>query len=92
MKKHVKIYLEYFGYRAGDFIPSEISGERADDIHHIECCGMGGSGDKDNVENLMALTRAEHEKYGDKVRYEEMLKIYHKVFMKRFGKIKRERV
>ena len=60
--------MDAFGYDVTDFIPSEISGLRAVDICHISCRGMGGnpSKDKDRIENLMAQTRDEHIKYGDK--------------------------
>jgi hypothetical protein len=43
MKKHTKIYLNYFGYDTTDFIPCEVCGSQAVDIHHIECRGMGGA-------------------------------------------------
>lgn len=81
MKNHVKIYLDYFGYQEGDFIPSEISGEMAVDIHHIEARGMGGSKKKDVIENLMALTRDEHIKFGDKKQFKEYLKEVHRSFI-----------
>jgi hypothetical protein len=70
--------MEFFRYTESDFIPSEISGERAADIHHINCRAMGGSKDKDHIMNLMALTRKEHEKYGDKKQYKEWLNDIHK--------------
>lgn len=73
--------MNYFGYGIEDFIPSEISGKKAVDIHHIEARGMGGS-NKDDIRNLMALTREEHEKYGDKKQYKEFLKKIHLNFMK----------
>lgn len=66
MQKHVKIYLDAFGYGTGDFIPCELCGKRAVDINHIECRGMGGSKDKDYIENLMALCRLCHVEFGDK--------------------------
>lgn len=65
MKNHTKIYLEAFGYDLVDqtlFVPSEISGNKSIDIHHIIGRGKGG---KDRIENLMALTREEHILYGD---------------------------
>lgn len=83
MKKYKKIYYDYFDYFPGEFIPSEISGLPAVDIHHIECVGMGG-GDRskyDVIENLMALTREEHIKYGDKKQYKKWLKELHLKFM-----------
>lgn len=60
--------MEAFGYDKNDFIPSEYSGKKAVDINHIECKGMGGNpaGDKDRIENLIALTREEHIQLGDK--------------------------
>lgn len=84
MKNHTKIYMDFFGYDVSDFIPSEISGKKAQAIHHIECRGMGGnpSGDKDVIENLMALTAEEHDLYGDKAQYMAYLKAVHMQFMK----------
>jgi hypothetical protein len=55
MKRHTKLYKDYFGYVADDVILCEICGRRGQDIHHIHCRGMGGSKDKDNIENLMCL-------------------------------------
>lgn len=60
-------------YGTEDFIPSELSGKRAVDLHHLDCRGMGGTKDKDTLCNLMALTREEHLKYGDKSKYLEFL-------------------
>lgn len=79
--------MKAFGYDTADFIPSEISGAPAVDINHIFCKGMGGnpSGDKDVIENLIALTREEHIKYGDKVEYYEFLIRTHIRFMKKHG-------
>lgn len=84
MRHHTKIYMDYFGYDESDFIPSELSGERAVDVNHIECKGMGGnpSKDKEVIENLMAMTREEHILYGDKTQYKPFLKAAHQHFMK----------
>lgn len=86
MRKHVKIYYDYFGYDESSFVPSEISGDPAVSVHHIDCRGMGGSKDKDVIENLMALTMEEHEKYGDKKQYTAWLKSIHLKFMKNHEK------
>lgn len=85
MKPHTKIYFKTLGYDITDFIPSEISGGKAVDIHHIECKGMGGnpSKSKDRIENLQALTREEHLKYGDKHKYMAFLYKKHLVFLKK---------
>lgn len=77
MKKHTKIYMDYFGYALDDFIPCEICGRRGQDIHHIEARGMGGSKSADNIENLMAVCRQCHVEYGDKKQYIDFLKDTH---------------
>jgi hypothetical protein len=89
MKKHTKIYFDFFNV---DYDPvsgwhdcvSEISGKNAVDIHHLEARCMGGSKNADRIENLMALTREEHELYGDKTKYLEYLKQVHADFMAKF--------
>ena len=81
MKNHTKTYLNFFGYDTSDFIPCEMCGLKAQDIHHIEARGMGGSKHADNIENLMALCRQCHIDFGDKKQHKEMLKVVHKVKM-----------
>jgi len=78
MKKHTKIYMDHFDYGIEDFIPCEICGKRAVDIHHIEARGMGGSKSADEIENLMALCRICHTEYGDIKDLKDMLKQIHK--------------
>ena len=79
MKSHTKIYLKHFGYDTSDFIPCEICGAQAVDIHHIEARSMGGSKTKDTIENLMAVCRACHIEKGDKKQYKEELKAVHQM-------------
>ena len=89
MKKHTKLYLTYFGFYESDFIPCEVCGDQAVDIHHIECRGMGGTKEAENIYNLMAVCRKCHYKYGDKKEFKEFLKEIHndykqgRVFKKR---------
>ena len=58
MKRHVKIYLDYFGYGIDDFVPCELCNKKAIDIHHV----MGRGKGKDVISNLMALCRNCHNK------------------------------
>lgn len=81
MKKHTKIYMAHFDFGIEDFIPCEVCSRRAVDIHHIEARGMGGSNEKDRIENLMAVCRECHNKYGDKIDYKPMLKEIHKKYL-----------
>jgi 5-methylcytosine-specific restriction endonuclease McrA len=78
MKKHTKIYLDYFGYGIEDFIPCESCGTKAVDIHHIEARGMGGNKDADKIDNLMALCRRCHVIMGDTKTHMDYLKKKHK--------------
>lgn len=82
MKKHVKLYLDFFEYTTADFIPCEVCGTKAVDINHIECRGMGGSKDKDYIENLQALCRICHIKYGDNKKYKDFLVETHNKVLK----------
>lgn len=81
MRKHTQVYMRFFKYTKGDFIPCEISGRRAVDVHHIDARGMGGNGEVDVIENLMAITRELHLEYGDKEQYMEGLIQIHESFI-----------
>ena len=85
MRKHTKIYLDFFGYGEQDFIPCEICGGRAVDIHHISPRGMGGSHSKDSIENLMGICRKHHDDAEAELLTEEYLRNIHLNFMKRKG-------
>lgn len=67
MKKHTKIYMKAFSYDVSAFITCEVCEAKAVDIHHITARGMVGNptGDKDCIENLQAVCRECHNKYGD---------------------------
>ena len=56
-----------------DFIECEVCKGKAVDIHHIDCRGMGGSKEKDTIENLMALCRGCHYIFGDKKQWIDFL-------------------
>ncbi len=70
--------MESLNYKLGDFICCELTGQRAVDIHHIIGRGRGGS---DRIENLMALTREKHDRYGEDNNYMKLLLIKHMEFL-----------
>ena len=77
MRKHTKIYLDHYGYDETDFIPCEMCGAIAVDIHHIEAKGMGGSKTKDYIENLIAVCRACHVKFHSNKEFNNRAKEIH---------------
>ena len=81
MKNHTKVYLKEMNYHETDFIPCEMCGQTAIDIHHIDARGMGGSKEKDFIENLMGLCRSCHNRYGDIKEEKAMLRVVHLVKM-----------
>lgn len=83
MKKHTKLYLTYFGFDISDFIPCEVCEAKAVDIHHIECRGMGGTNEIENIDNLQAVCRNCHIEYGDKKEFKEFLKEVHNDYKQR---------
>jgi 5-methylcytosine-specific restriction endonuclease McrA len=61
MKIHTKVYMTFFDYGETDFVMCEFcQQDRAVDIHHLDSRGMGGSKNKDYIENLMGLCRECH--------------------------------
>ena len=79
----VEGYFEYFGYDTASFVRCEVCGAAANDIHHIQARGMGGSKTADRIENLMALCRKHHEMYGDRKQWKDWLQKVHDINMKR---------
>ena len=86
MRKHTKIYFDYFGYIGSEFIACEVCGARAVDIHHILARGMGGTEEADRIDNLMAVCRSCHITYGDKKQHIDFLIKKHKDFINDYGK------
>ncbi len=65
MERHVKNYLEAFGFSGMEFIPCESCGSASNEIHHIQPRSSFGStrkDEQDKVDNLVALCRPCHDK------------------------------
>ena len=53
--------MDFFNYEAGDFIPCEMCGSQAVDVHHLtKQSKFGKKKDKDFIENLCGLCRDCH--------------------------------
>ena len=71
MKKHIKIYTEAIN---STFIPCELCGATATDVHHIKYKSRGG---KDELSNLMGLCRNCHNKaHNEIIKEYELLRIH----------------
>lgn len=86
MKRHTKIYLDYFNFKIPEDCICELCENMAVDIHHIDSRGMGGdpTGKKDIITNLQALCRSCHIKFGDDPKYKIMLALRHFDFMVKY--------
>ena len=61
MKTHTKVYMQFFDYGEQDFIPCEMCGAKATDIHHIERQSrFGKKKEKDFIEHLIGVCRDCH--------------------------------
>jgi ribosome-binding protein aMBF1 (putative translation factor) len=83
MRKHTKVYIDFFGYGMDSWMPCEICGGTAVDVHHIEARGMGGSKEADSIDNLMGVCRSCHIEYGDKKAHKSMLVEVHNKFLEK---------
>ena len=82
MTKHCAIYFKYFGYGIDSFIPCEVCGKKAVDIHHIHGRGKG----KDVIENLMAVCRKCHNAahgIGKTYLHPDVMQAIHNKFLKK---------
>jgi len=79
MKKHTKIYCDYFGIGEQDVVMCEWCNKAiAVDINHIEPRGLGGKNpSKDVIENLCAMCRYCHWRFEQKKISKKVLKERH---------------
>ena len=69
--------MKGMGYSIGDWIGCEWCGATAVDINHIDPRGMGGSKEKDYIENLVAMCRKCHLEFEAKKISKEELRTKH---------------
>lgn len=93
MQQHTKVYYTFFGYDECDFVPCEVCGNKAVDIHHIKPKSSFGSklkgtneGEQDHISNLIALCRFCHDSaHCYKWSKQELFDIHNAVLAKQKG-------
>ena len=79
MKKHVRVYLKFWGYADSSFSQEQVlcdgcQKKFANDVHHISRRGSGGSKKKDTPRNLVALCRGCHTMADHNKEYNKIIK------------------
>jgi 5-methylcytosine-specific restriction endonuclease McrA len=74
MVKYKKVFMDYFGYDIGDYIPCVICTLPSIDIHHLKFRSQGG---KDVIENLASVCRECHIKAHDNKEFNQKVKEKH---------------
>lgn len=77
MKQYTATYLKYFGYSTADFVPCEVCGAKAVDLHHLTPRSLR----KDlinKIDNLMALCREHHDQAGKDREFNDELRLIHR--------------
>ena len=85
MKKHVKIYCDYFGIGEQDVLFCEHCGKGGKsgfNIHHIKYKSRGGT---DDIENLMCLCVKCHDMAHKELLTESDLLLIHRTKMMQYG-------
>ena len=78
MQKYIKNYINYFNYGEQDKILCEACGGLAVDLHHVIYRSQGGS---DDVSNIIALCRPDHEKAHKNILTKEQLQKIHNKYL-----------
>tara|TARA_R110000824_G_scaffold64463_3_gene168383 strand:+ start:441 stop:749 length:309 start_codon:yes stop_codon:yes gene_type:complete len=61
MRKHTKVYMDFFDFGEQDFVPCEMCGSKAVDVHHLtKQSKFGSKKEKDFIENLIGVCRDCH--------------------------------
>jgi 5-methylcytosine-specific restriction endonuclease McrA len=77
MTNHCRVYFKHFDFGEQEYIPCELCGKPAVDIHHVTGRGKG----KDTIDNLMAVCRRCHIKCQDKL-HEDVVQVIHNEYLK----------
>ena len=80
MQKHVKVYMEFFGWDGVSYLPCECGCERPIvEIHHLVFRSLEPNKKKrDAIENLCGVARECHDKAHASRAFNEELKVIHR--------------
>ena len=83
---HTKTYFAYFDLPPdlSIFVACELCGSTANDIHHIDARGMGGTDHDYDIDELMALCSKHHIEFGDITEHKIFLLCAHQTFIRQY--------
>lgn len=85
MQKHTVVYFLYFSYDISSFVPCELCGKQAVDVHHIikrSKFGKKRKHEQDLIGNLIGLCRNHHDQAEANTLSREYLTEVHFRFMR----------
>ena len=84
MNTYTKVYLDNLGFDETDYVQCQCCENRATEIHHI----ISRKRDKkliNDIQNLFAICRTCHQKYGEIKEYMPLLLKIHRAFLRNNG-------
>ena len=84
MQQYTKTYMDSLGFDESDFIPCQICEQRSTEIHHV----ISRKRDKkliNDIQNLFAICRTCHQKYGEIKEFMPFLLKIHRAFLRNNG-------
>lgn len=75
--KHVRVFMSFFGYDPGDFIPCIWCGGPSNAIHHIRFRSLIFGEDRDKIENLCSVCQIDHDRCHNEPEFNELVKQKH---------------
>ncbi len=91
MKPYTKIYFKYFGFDESSFVPCEVCGAKAVDIHHIRPKSLAKSLEN-NITNLIALCRFHHDLAHSSQQFSQTLDLIHRKNLLKFSNNESDKV
>jgi len=90
-KSYKQKYLKFFQYGHDEFVPDEIDGSQAMDIHHVRFRSTSHK-NQHSIFNIMAINRENHNRCHSRYITEEQAQFHHDEFVIRFLISNREKL